>query len=86
MQTSFGVTSSSWSEVGRAVVSVEVNEWVTQREGLSHTYERVVNGTVTVWVITSHGVTGNASTFHERTVGTETLLFHVPDDATVNWL
>ena len=86
MQPRFGITSSSWSEVWGAVVSVEVDKWVTQRERLSHTNECVVNCAVTVWVIPSHGVTGNACTFHEWTVGTETLLFHVPDDATVNRL
>ena len=86
MQTSFCVTTCSRTEVWRAVVAVEVDEWVTQREGLGHTYQCVVNGAVTVWVIARHGVAGNARALHKWAVGTKALLVHVPNNAAVNWL
>jgi hypothetical protein len=76
----------SWTKVRRAVVAVEIDEWVTQRERLRHTHQRVVNGRVTVWVITRHGVTSNACTLYEWTVGAETLLLHVPNNAAVHGL
>jgi hypothetical protein len=65
---------------------VEINKWMTQRKRLSHANQRVVNSTVTVWVIARHGVAGNARALDERAVGAETLLVHVPNDSAVNWL
>ena len=65
---------------------MEVDEWVTQRERLSHTNKSVIDGAITVRVITGHRVAGNAGAFYEWAVWTKPLLIHVPNNATVNWL
>ena len=65
---------------------MKVDEWVTQRERLSHTNKCVIDSAVTVWVITGHRVACNARAFYEWTIGAKALLIHVPNNAAVNWL
>ena len=86
VQACFGVTRGGGAEVGRAVVAVEVDQRVAQRERLGHAHECVVDGAVTVRVITRHRVAGDAGALHEGAVGPEALLLHVPDDAAVHRL
>src|SRR5262245_58712840 len=59
---------------------------MSQRERLCHTDKCVVDGTISVWMEARHCVTGDTSTFHKGTVGTEALLLHVPDDPAVDRL
>jgi hypothetical protein len=65
---------------------VEVDEWVAQRERLSHAHEGVVDGAVAVRVVTGHRVAGDACALDVRAVGAETLLVHVPNDSAVHGL
>ena len=86
MQTGFGVAARSRAKVRRTIVAVEINQRVAQRKWLRHAHEGVINCAVAMGVIARHGVTRNASALHVRTVRAETLLIHVPDNATVHGL
>ncbi|CAB4792711.1 unannotated protein [freshwater metagenome] len=86
VQATLGVSAGCRTKVGRAVVAVEVDERVTHREWLGHTHQGVVDGAVAVRVVLGHRVAADASRLHERTIRTEALLFHVPDDAAVHRL
>ena len=86
MQTGFGVAAGSRAEVGRTIIAVEINQRMAQRKWLRHAHEGVINGSVTMGVITRHSVTRNAGALHVRAVGAETLLVHVPDNATMHGL
>ena len=74
------------TKVRAAVVAVEVDQWVTQRERLSHTHERVVHRTVAVRVETGNRVAADLRALHERSVRPEVLGFHVPQDPPVHRL
>ena len=86
VQARFGVAAGGRAEVRRAVVAVEVDERVAQRERLGHAHEGVVDRAVAVRVVAGHRVAGDACALHVRSVGTEALLVHVPDDSTVHGL
>ena len=86
MQARLGVTTRRGAEVRRSVVAVEIDEWMTQREWLRHADECVVNRGVAMGVIAGHGVACDARALHKWAVRTETLLFHVPNDAAVHRL
>ena len=52
LQLHFGVTHSSCRvAVETAEVTLTVNEWITKREGLSHTNDRIVSSRISVRVI-----------------------------------
>ena len=55
-------------------------------ERLGETDQSVIDRAVTVRVVARHRVTRHAGTLHKWSVGAETLLLHVPNDATVDWL
>ena len=86
MKSRLGVTTCCWTKVGRTVVAVKIDEWMAQRERLSHANEGVIDGAITVWVITSHRVASNASAFYEWSIWTKPLLIHVPNNAAVHRL
>ena len=86
MQTGFGVTAGSRAKVGRAVIAVEINQRMAQRKWLRHANEGVINCPVAMGVIARHGVASNTGALHVRAVRAETLLIHVPDDATMHGL
>ena len=85
-QPAFGVARGRGPEVGRAVVAVEVDERVAQRERLGHAHQGVVDGLAVVRVVLGHRVAGDARAFDERAIGTEALRLHVPQDPAVHGL
>ena len=78
VQAALGVARGGRAEVGGAVVAVEVDQRVAQRERLGHAHERVVDGAVAVRVVLGHGVAGDAGALDERAVGAEALLAPCP--------
>ena len=86
VEAALRVARSGGAEVGRAVVAVEVDQRVTQRERLGHAHECGVDGRVAVRVEAGHGVAGDARTLDVTAIGAEPLLLHVPDDPAVHRL
>jgi hypothetical protein len=86
IQAAFGVAGGGRPEVGAAVVAVEVDQGMTQRERLGHAHEGVVDGAVAVRVEARHGVAGDAGALDVGAVGAEALVLHVPDDPAVHGL
>ncbi len=86
VEAALGVARGGRPEVGAAVVAVEVDQRVPQRERLRHPDQRVVDRTVTVGVVGPHRVARDAGALDERSVGAEPLLLHVPDDPAVDRL
>ena len=86
VQAALRVALGRRPEVGRAVVAVEVDERVAQREGLGHAHEGVIDRAVAVRMELGHRVAGDAGALDEGAVGPEALLLHVPDDPPVHRL
>ena len=86
VQTTFGVARGGRAEVGAAVVAVEVDQRVAQRERLGHAHQGVVDRAVAVRVEAGHRVAGDTGALDVAAVGPETLFLHVPDDPAVHRL
>ena len=67
-------------------VSMTVYKRISHGPGLSHKYQRTVNGAVTVRVILTHCVTDYTCTFSVRLVGTVIELYHGIENSSLNGL
>ena len=85
-QAALGVAGGSGTEVGAAVVAVEVHQRVAQGEGLGHAHEGVVDGAVAVGVEVAHDVAGDAGALHVAAVRAGADVLHAPQDPAVHGL
>jgi len=81
-----GVALCSGGELRRAVVAVEVDERVAQRERLGHAGQRVVDRRRAVGVVVGHDMARRAGALDVVAVGPEALHVHRPQDAAVHRL
>ena len=81
-----GVALGGGRELGRAVVAVEVDQRVAQRERLRHAGQRVVDRRRAVGVVVGHDVAGGAGALDVVAVGPEALHVHRPQDPAVHGL
>ena len=72
--------------VNRAKVALTVHERHTEREGLRHANERVVNRALAVWVPLAQNLTDQARALLMRGVGTHGKVLHGVEDSTLDGL
>jgi hypothetical protein len=85
-EAALGVALGGRREVGRTVVTLEVDQRVAQREGLRHADERVVDRGVAVRVIVTHHVAGDARALDAVAIGAIARVEHAPENAAMHGL
>ena len=85
-EAALGVALRGRRKVGRAVVALEVDQRVAQRERLRHANQRVVDRRVAVRVIVTHDVTGDAGALDSVAVGAIPRVEHAPENAAMHRL
>ena len=85
-EPAFGVSVGGRRILGRAVVAVEGDQRVTQRERLCHSRQRVVDRRGAVRMETSGDIARDAGALHKVAIRPESLVEHSPEDPTVNRL
>ena len=83
-QADFGVAHGrSAVAIDRAEVALTVDQHMAQGKRLRHAHDRVVNGSVTVWMVFTHHIAHDARALLEWPVPVVVLFVHPEQDATV---
>ena len=83
-ESTLGVAVRGRRVVGRAEVTVRVNQGVAQRKVLSHPNQRIVDGLIAVGVVASDYVANDGGALHVTSIRLVARVKHRPENTSMN--